>query len=578
MPPKKRAVEAQTKNVEAKTDSAADSNTASLDKDGCGDHDENRPHKRSMTTAVLSFILALSIGIILGAYVSIYLIESEYREIVSQFQVGYKATIVRIQTDLENCQESRVHEREVNENELAELLAISNSNERAFLERAERYLKETNHAYEVANEGLSAASLQLEQKIKAYEQAQVQLSGEMEAHKVTKNNLDGERNAHQMTRYELQQVTEERDIAHKTIGVWGSRLGEEIHAHQSTQAKLATAINEHATAINEHDATKLSLTQVEQRLSAINNTMANLTAELEVAREANEVMQIELDEAEEDLDRRDLERAECDENFRKLSACQGSLNDEMENRNIDVSQLRRQLALAQDSLENVDVLAAKRERLFAEGIASVRDERNMWQDKTAFILKRLNFKATVSVLEHFGEGPHRVRLTMKFPTEPTMQSIVFEFAPLNSLPHVIETALNIFHDKSLNGGTFIMSRGHILVFGPVDPHDEENNSRLEQKMVDVDLFPEGALMFTEYTPEQPHSQYTVGFNARGPVMYINMVDNTARHGPESRKDPDPCFARVVEGVDVIQRIAQVPTLEDDSLEYPVYIVDSEVLS
>ena len=504
MPPKKRAAESMNIPLaEARNDSASDSNTTCLlDRDGNSDigHGSN---KRSMTTRVLSFILTLSVGIILGAYISIYLIETEYRDVVSQLQVGYKATILRVQTDLDNCQESRVHERKTNENELSELLAKSNSNERAFLERAEKYLKETNHAYEVANEGLSAASLQLEQKIKAYEQAQGQLSGEIEAHEVTKNHLDDERNAHQMTKAELRQVTEERNTAHGTMS---SRLREEIHAHQSTQAELVTAINE-------HDATKMSLIQVEQRLSAFRNTVANLTAELEVAREANEKMQIERDEAEEDLDRRDLERAECDETHRKSS----------------------------------------------------------------FIMKRLNFRAEESVLGQFGEGPHRVRLKLKFPTEPTMESIVFEFAPLTSLPHVIETALNIFHDKSLDGGTFIMSRGHILVFGPVDPHDEENNSRLEQKMVDADFFPEGALLFTEYSSRHPHSQYTVGFNARGPVMYINMIDNTDRHGPESRKDPDPCFARVVEGFDVIQRIAQVPTLEDDSLEYPVYIVDSEVL-
>ena len=566
MPPKKRAGE--TTNVAlpaeagAQTDSASDSNAASLNKDG------NKVEKRSITTTVLSFILALIIGIILGAHFSLRLIESEYRDIVSQLQVGYKATIVRTQKDHDTCLESRAHERKANEIELAELLSQSNSNERAFLEGAEKYLRETNNAYEVANEGLSAASLRLEQEIKAHKQAQNQIRGEMEAHEVTKDILDGERNAHQMTKSELHRVTEERNNAHERIG---SRLGDEIHAHQSTQAKLVTAIKE-------YDATKLSLTQAEKRLSAIRNTMANMTAELEVAREANEKMQIELDEIEEDLDRRDLERAKCDETHRKLSTCQGSLNEEMEHRNFDVSELRRQLALAQDSLENADALASKRQRLFAEDMASVRDEKDMWQDKTSFIVKRLNFRATESVLKQFGEGPHRVRLTLKFPTQPTMQSIVFEVAPLNSLPHVIEAALNIFHDKSLNGGTFIMSRGHILVFGPVDPHDEENNSRLEQKMVDVDLFPEGALLFTEYSSEQPHSQYTVGFNARGPVMYINMLDNTDRHGPESRKDPDPCFARVVEGFDVIQRIAQVPTLEDDSLEYPVYIFDSAVLS
>ena len=94
----------------------------------------------------------------------------------------------------------------------------------------------------------------------------------------------------------------------------------------------------------------------------------------------------------------------------------------------------------------------------------------------------------------------------------------------------------------------------------------------EEQMVYEGYFPNGALLFTEYTSDFPHVPYTVGFNhVGGPIFYFNVEDNTEMHGPqvseeEGNKEGDPCFAKIVEGIDVVQRIAQMPKTASDSLE------------
>ncbi len=183
----------------------------------------------------------------------------------------------------------------------------------------------------------------------------------------------------------------------------------------------------------------------------------------------------------------------------------------------------------------------------------------------------------------FGPGPHYVRLTLAFPSSPANESILLELAPLNSMPHTIHMVLSLIQEKMYVSGTFILSRDHIIVAGPVDSHNAENNRELEERMVRKGYFPAGVLLFREYTPDYPHVQYTVGFNQLGgPIFYINMKDNTALHGShsneeEGQKEGDPCFAKVVEGLDVVQRIAQMQMV-NGSLELPVYIEDTQIVT
>ena len=43
--------------------------------------------------------------------------------------------------------------------------------------------------------------------------------------------------------------------------------------------------------------------------------------------------------------------------------------------------------------------------------------------------------------------------------------------------------------------------------------------------------------------------------AGGPIIYINMDDNTQHHGPGGYDGgPDPCFGRITHGHDVVERM------------------------
>ena len=79
------------------------------------------------------------------------------------------------------------------------------------------------------------------------------------------------------------------------------------------------------------------------------------------------------------------------------------------------------------------------------------------------------------------------------------------------------------------------------------------------------------LSFPEYSTEYPHKQYTLGFGGRpgGPGFYINTDDNSDLHGPggqigyDLHEEADSCFAEVIEGHEVIDRMHEKNLDEND---------------
>lgn len=69
--------------------------------------------------------------------------------------------------------------------------------------------------------------------------------------------------------------------------------------------------------------------------------------------------------------------------------------------------------------------------------------------------------------------------------------------------------------------------------------------------------------FAEYSPSFPHTKYTVGFANRGPVFYINTMNNTDLHGPGGQghhdfpDEADPCFGRIIDGLDVVDEMYEL---------------------
>lgn len=115
-----------------------------------------------------------------------------------------------------------------------------------------------------------------------------------------------------------------------------------------------------------------------------------------------------------------------------------------------------------------------------------------------------------AVVEKFGPGPHKVRLTFKLPTTDkagkttfVMQNVVVEMAPLDLVPHAIHLFLEqVSHN--LWDKTFVYLNGpHILQFGPTGMDNMKKGSTV-QKFVDQKL---DKLAFPEYSPEFPHLPY-----------------------------------------------------------------------
>jgi len=143
------------------------------------------------------------------------------------------------------------------------------------------------------------------------------------------------------------------------------------------------------------------------------------------------------------------------------------------------------------------------------------------------------------------------------------------------MPHTIKSFLELIEQGIYVDGTLMLAKSHIILVGPVDYHDDENNERLENRLVNYS-YSDGILMLNEYTSEYPHLKGTIGFTSSqaGPVFYINTVDNIANH--EELKDP--CFGRFITGFDLIERIAHMPKTEADGIfELPIYVVKAEVV-
>jgi len=377
------------------------------------------------------------------------------------------------------------------------------------------------------------------------------------------------------------------------------------------------------TAYDRYKQVQSNLSEATQKLEIIQNEYREMQSQyesLENQRIESEKtlkrLRRELEATGEELERRDLERAECDGLHRSLFQCQKSLeNVQQQQQQSDVGDDRCRKSLEKEREDLL--LALKRNKNLAEEVRKLKNnsghqrvdvnvetmegkiaeleqkldesqfEVEYWRDKNEMMINKIQFRNRKEVLERYGPGPHHVELAIHFPTTKTNEKITLRLYSLDTMPHTIHTFLTLIDRQHYNRGSFLSLRPHVLVAGPVDMHDVENNRQLEQKMKREGYFPDGALLFNEYSGEFPHVVRTVGFNEEmgGPVFYVNLVDNTVGHGPSDEheggdsvggKEGDPCFGEVVEGFDVIEKIKGFATA-DGMFEGSVYIVGSHVL-
>jgi len=172
---------------------------------------------------------------------------------------------------------------------------------------------------------------------------------------------------------------------------------------------------------------------------------------------------------------------------------------------------------------------------------------------------------------------------------------IAEMAPLSLVPHAVHLFLQqVYH--GLWDHTFIYLNGpHVAQWGPQQFYEDgsatadgnDDRALALKPFRDMRL---DTLAFPEYSPEFPHVPWTLGFTGRpgGPDVYINKVDNTVAHGPggqyqhDIEEQADPCFARIVEGKESLEKVFHLPVYGDGSdynyfLHDPIEIIKAVVL-
>mmetsp|Transcript_19731 Transcript_19731/g.22567 ORF Transcript_19731/g.22567 Transcript_19731/m.22567 type:complete len:504 (-) Transcript_19731:167-1678(-) len=204
-----------------------------------------------------------------------------------------------------------------------------------------------------------------------------------------------------------------------------------------------------------------------------------------------------------------------------------------------------------------------------------------WRDQVWLLQNATQREAWRTVVERFGTGPHHVKFVVMFDNEEKAEFKI-ELAPLQLLPHANHFFLEQVYHELWDGTWFYLNGPHVLQAGPQDWEEEDAGkalSRFKEARLDQ-------LSYPEYHPEHPHKPWTLGFTGRpgGPEFYINKADNSIPHGPGGQwqhgleEQADSCFAKVVEGQDILQRIFQSESYTRDS-DYPFFLYDPvEIIS
>ena len=156
-------------------------------------------------------------------------------------------------------------------------------------------------------------------------------------------------------------------------------------------------------------------------------------------------------------------------------------------------------------------------------------------------------------LEKYGPGPHYVQFTIQPHNKTMTEQFVVELAPLDLVPHSVETFLDMATNGLWDNTVFYhhRSQNHVVAAAPV------NYGTFDTKHYHFTARGYNGVSYPEYSPAYPHEEYTIGFSGKGPNFYINTMNNRKHHGPGGQghhglpTDADPCFGKIVEGTSVL---------------------------
>jgi cyclophilin family peptidyl-prolyl cis-trans isomerase len=146
---------------------------------------------------------------------------------------------------------------------------------------------------------------------------------------------------------------------------------------------------------------------------------------------------------------------------------------------------------------------------------------------------------------------------------------IIKLAPIDLMPHTVHWFLEKVDHKLYDKCSFHRNAQHVIQGGPwrnfMTPEEANLHGRFEEEGFQH-------VAFQEYSEYSPHVKYSLGLAGRpgGPDFYVSVKDNTINHGPGGTEDnpiePDPCFAKVVEGFDVVDRMHRSPVKDGEFSE------------
>lgn len=172
--------------------------------------------------------------------------------------------------------------------------------------------------------------------------------------------------------------------------------------------------------------------------------------------------------------------------------------------------------------------------------------------KAVTLKQRVQKEGIEEVKRMYGQEPIHVLFELVFPDgRPGPDQFVVELAPTELMPHSIQTFLAMVSSRLWDNCSFILNALHVIKAAPL-PYQQTSAKDKARQFSEADL---ESVAFKEYSPAFPHKAYTIAFAADGsPSFYINTADNTELHMG------DPCFGKVIWGIDAIQRLEACPTL------------------
>jgi len=200
--------------------------------------------------------------------------------------------------------------------------------------------------------------------------------------------------------------------------------------------------------------------------------------------------------------------------------------------------------------------------------------------------ENIQLMSKTDLLERHGHGPHLIEIVVQFDSHKGFNDqgvFTVRMAPLEEMPHSVYWFLEQVQRKLYDGCSFHRNAGHVVQAGPAPNFLSPPNPQLNKRFKDAGF---DSILFQEYSKKFPHEKFTLGYAGRpgGPDFYISMQNNTEIHGPGGQgsyvdsMEADACFAKVVNGFDVVERIHTSPVEKGDyhALEANIAIVSMKI--